>query len=228
MINSEHLEPAGSPFEAQGMEAWSAGVESTLRKCLGKRALCKGTSYARIWKVRVIGLSTSKLSLLTFCALFRWSVRKAAQKMELQIKAKTLQIKAVAWLQVFQAHLQHSALTRPLPFLSCHVATPPWCSHVCPKKHSRQYVFGVQKRVQFWSQNQDRALCGRHGKLRIWGPNPGAKKTTVAWWMARTSTALSSLWHNAVTLIFSGPTCPLVLSKVLAHTPPHTVRVHIK
>jgi hypothetical protein len=75
-------------------------------------------------------------------------VRKAAQKMELQIKAKTLQIKAVAWLQVFQAHLQHSALTRPLPFLSCHVATPPGGMNMRPPKG------GLSKTMSFSSWNK--------------------------------------------------------------------------
>ena len=39
--------------------------------------------------------------------------------------------------------------------------------------HSRKHAFEPQKCDQYWSQKQDRALCGRRWRLQIWDPNFG-------------------------------------------------------
>ena len=132
----------------------------------------------------------------------------------------------VAWLQVFQAHLNIMHWSIGASFasiISCHVTTPccvrnttlanmllgpenlkmqPILVTKTRPRSLRKTLQAPNLRPQFWDQESD--CC-----------------------MARTSTAWGSLWQRTVTRKFLRLTFPFVFWKFFPRTPTHTACIYI-
>ena len=128
----------------------------------------------------------------------------------------------VAWLQVFQAHLNIMHWSIGASFasiISCHVTTPLLCSQY----HSRKHAFGARKfENNFGHKTRPRSL-----RKTLQAPNlrPQFWDQESDCCMARTSTAWGSLWQRTVTRKFLRLTFPFVFWKFLPRC--HTQRVYI-